>query len=92
MEIYAGFTTYDAQYGKIVDKLEAQGILDNTIIIYINSDNRPSAEGLNGSISELLGPNVMPSTIEQQMKVLDKDHGGLDALGGPKLKSMYHHR
>jgi arylsulfatase len=92
MEIFAGFLEHtDVQYGKIVDELEAQGILENTIIIYINSDNGPSAEGLNGSISELLGPNVMPSTIEQQMEVLNRDYGGLDALGGPKLESMYHH-
>ena len=92
MEIYAGFLEHtDLQYGKIVDELAAQGILDNTIIIYINSDNGPSAEGLNGSISELLGPNVMPSTIEQQIEVLNRDYGGLGALGGPKLESMYHH-
>jgi len=92
MEIFAGFLEHtDVQYGKVVDELEAQGILENTIVIYINSDNGPSAEGLNGSISELLGPNVMPSTIEQQLEVLDRDYGGLDALGGPKLESMYHH-
>jgi arylsulfatase A-like enzyme len=92
MEIFAGFLEHtDVQYGKIVDELEAQGVLENTIIIYINSDNGPSAEGLNGSISELLGPNVMPSTIEQQIEVLNRDYGGLDALGGPKLESMYHH-
>jgi len=92
MEIYAGFLEHtDVQYGKIVDELEAQGILDNTIILYVGSDNGPSVEGMNGSISELLGPNVMPSTIEQQIEVLNKEYGGLDALGGPTLDSMYHH-
>jgi arylsulfatase A-like enzyme len=92
MEIYAGFLEHtDAQYGKIVDELEQQGMLDNTLILYVFSDNGPSAEGTNGSISELLGPNAMPSTIEQQLEVLDRDYGGMDALGGPKLESMYHH-
>ena len=92
MEIYAGFLEHtDVQYGKIVDELERQGLLDNTIILYINSDNGPSAEGMNGSISELLAQNSMPSTIEQQMTVLNENYGGLDALGGPKLESMYHH-
>ena len=92
MEIYAGFLEHtDVQYGKVVDELERQGILDNTLIIYINSDNGPSSEGINGSIAELLAQNAMPSTIEEQIDVLNKNYGGLDALGGPKLDNMYHH-
>jgi arylsulfatase A-like enzyme len=92
MEIYAGFLEHtDAQYGKIVDEIERQGMLDNTLIIYINSDNGPSSEGVNGTISELLSQNAMPSTVEQQIDVLNKDYGGMDALGGPTLDVMYHH-
>jgi arylsulfatase len=92
MEIYAGFLEHtDVQCGKVVDELERQGLLENTIIFYILSDNGPSAEGMNGSISELLAQNAMPSSIEQQMEVLERDYGGLDALGGPKLENMYHH-
>ena len=92
MEIYAGFLEHtDVQYGKIVDELEQQGILDNTLILYIFSDNGPSAEGIDGTISELLAQNAMPSTIEQQIEVLNKEYGGLDALGGPTLEPMYHH-
>lgn len=92
MEIYAGFLQHtDVQYGKIVDELEQQGLRDNTLIIYINSDNGPSAEGINGSISELLAQNSMPSTVEQQIEVLNNEYGGLDALGGPTLETMYHH-
>jgi arylsulfatase A-like enzyme len=92
MEIYAGFLEHtDVQYGKVIDELENQGLLENTLIIYINSDNGPSAEGMNGTISELLAQNGMPSTVEQQLEVLDRDFGGLEALGGPKLENMYHH-
>lgn len=92
MEIYAGFLEHtDVQYGKIVDEIKRQGDLDNTLIIYINSDNGPSAEGINGTIAELLAQNNMPSTIEQQIDSLNKNYGGLDALGGPKLDNMYHH-
>jgi len=92
MEVYAGFLEHtDVQYGKVVTELENLGIKDNTLIIYINGDNGSSAEGLNGSISELLAQNGMPSTIEQQKTVLDKEYGGLDALGGPLLESIYHH-
>ena len=92
MEIYAGFLEHtDVQYGKIVDELEQQGILENTLILYIFSDNGPSAEGINGTISELLAQNAMPSTVEQQIEVLNREYGGLDALGGPTLEVMYHH-
>jgi arylsulfatase A-like enzyme len=92
MEVYAGFLEHtDVQYGKVVDELQRQGLLDNTLIIYINSDNGASAEGMNGTISELLAQNLMVSTIDQHLEVLQRDYGGLDALGGPLLDSMYHH-
>jgi arylsulfatase A-like enzyme len=79
MEVYAGFLEHtDAQYGKVVDELEAQGLLENTLIIYINSDNGASAEGMNGTISELLAQNSMFSTVEEQMDVLARDYGGLE--------------
>ena len=92
MEIYAGFLEHtDVQYGKIVDEIERQGMTDNTLFIYILSDNGPSAEGVNGTISELLSQNAMPSTVEYQLEVLDRDYGGMDALGGPLLEPMYHH-
>jgi arylsulfatase len=92
MEIFAGFLEHtDVQYGKVVNEIERQGLLDNTLIFYILSDNGPSAEGMDGTISELLAQNAMPSTIEQQIGILDEVYGGLDALGGPKLENMYHH-
>ncbi len=92
MEIYAGFLEHtDVQYGKVVDEIERQGLLDNTLIIYINSDNGPSSEGVNGTICEVLVINGAPSTIGQHIEVLNKDYGGMDALGGPKLDIMYHH-
>jgi arylsulfatase A-like enzyme len=91
MEIFAGYLEHtDVQYGKIVDELEQQGLLENTLIIYVHSDNGPSAEGIRGTISEMLSLNSMASTIDQQIEVLNKDYGGIDALGGPKLENMYH--
>ena len=92
MEVYAGFLEHtDVQYGRIIDELENLGIKENTLVIYINGDNGSSAEGINGSISELLAQNSMPSTTAQQMEVLNNEYGGLDALGGPLLESIYHH-
>jgi arylsulfatase len=90
MEIYAGFVEHvDVQAGKLITELERQGIRDNTIVIYIFGDNGASAEGQNGTISELLAQNGIPNTVEQQLAALDTI-GGLDALGSPKTDSMYH--
>jgi arylsulfatase len=90
MEVYAGFVEHvDTQVGTVVDGLEALDLRDNTIIIYIWGDNGASAEGQNGSISELLAQNQIPNTIDQQLQAL-APLGGLDALGGPKVDNMYH--
>ena len=90
MEIYAGFVeNVDVQAGRLIDELEQEGERDNTIVIYIFGDNGASAEGQNGTISELLAQNSIPNTVEQQIAALDKI-GGLDALGSPKTDSMYH--
>ncbi|ABE39746.1 sulfatase [Rhodopseudomonas palustris BisB5] len=90
MEIFAGFVEHvDVQAGRVVDELERLGIRDNTIVIYIFGDNGASAEGQNGTISELLAQNGIPNTVEQQLAALDR-LGGLEALGGPKTDSMYH--
>ena len=90
MEVFAGFTEHvDVQVGRIVDELERLGVRDNTIVIYIFGDNGSSAEGQQGSISELLAQNNIPNTIEQHLEALNK-LGGLDVLGGPKVDNMYH--
>ncbi len=90
MEIFAGFVEHvDVQAGRMVDELERLGIRDNTIVIYIFGDNGASAEGQNGTISELLAQNGIPNTVDQQLAALDKI-GGLDALGSSKTDSMYH--
>ena len=67
------------------------GFLEHTdVILYIFSDKAPSAEGVHGSISDLLSQNAMPSTFEQQIEVLNKDYGGMDALGVPTLEVTYY--
>jgi len=94
MEVYAGFMEHtDVQYGKIVAELEAQGMRENTLIMYIHSDNGASAEGMFGTLSELLNftPLADEATVSKQIEVLHSDYGGLDALGGPLLENHYHH-
>ncbi|MFV8817353.1 arylsulfatase [Haliea sp. E17] len=90
MEVYAGFLEHtDVQVGRLIDELEARGIRDNTLVIYIFSDNGASAEGMSGSIAELNAQNGIPSTVAEHIAVLDT-LGGLDAIGGPKTDNMYH--
>ena len=90
MEVFAGFVEHvDVQAGKVIDELERLGERDNTLIFYIFGDNGSSAEGQNGSISELLAQNQIPNTVEQQIEALNRI-GGLDVLGSPKTDNMYH--
>jgi arylsulfatase len=90
MEVFAGFTEHaDYNAGRVIDEIERQGKLDNTLIFYIWGDNGSSAEGLNGTISEQLAQNGIPTKISQHLTALE-ELGGLDALGGPKTDNMYH--
>lgn len=90
MEVFAGFAEHaDYNAGLVIDEIERQGKLDNTLIFYIWGDNGSSAEGQNGSISELLAQNSIPTTISQHLKTLN-DLGGMDVLGSPKTDNMYH--
>lgn len=91
MEIYAGFLEHtDTQTLKILDELNAQGLTNNTLIIYIFADNGASAEGLFGTLAELLAHNAIPTSVDEQIEILDRKFGGLDALGTKRLDSLYH--
>ena len=90
MEVAAGFAEHaDVQAGRVVDEIERLGYGDNTLIFYIWGDNGSSGEGQDGTISELLAQNGIPTTTDMHIAVLE-EMGGLDLLGGPKLDSMYH--
>ncbi|GAA1058971.1 arylsulfatase [Agromyces bracchium] len=90
MEVAAGFGEHaDVQAGRLLDELERLGYSDDTIVIYIWGDNGSSGEGQNGTISELLAQNQIPTTIDQHLAALD-ELGGLDALGSPATDNQYH--
>ena len=45
-EVFAAYTAYtDYEIGRVIDEVQKQGKLDNTLIIYIDGDNGTSAEG-----------------------------------------------
>jgi arylsulfatase A-like enzyme len=90
MEVFAGMTEHaDTQAGRLIDELERLGIRDNTLIFYVWGDNGSSAEGQNGSISELLAQNGIPTQVKDHIRAMN-ELGGLDVLGSNKVDNMYH--
>lgn len=75
-ETYAGFLTHtDAQIGAVLDSLEAQGVLDDTIVLLM-SDNGASAEGGQiGTFNEHRFSNALPESVEANLPHAD-DWGG----------------
>ena len=78
MEVYAAFLAHtDAQVGKLIATLKANGQFDNTLFFYIVGDNGGSGEGgLQGSGSYMGAIQGMPETDAIRL-------AGLDAMGGP---------
>jgi arylsulfatase A-like enzyme len=90
MEVAAGFAEHvDVQVGRLIDEVEALGYGANTLIVYIWGDNGSSAEGQDGTISELLAQNAIPTTTKQHIAALNA-LGGLDVLGTPLTDNQYH--
>lgn len=60
-DVYAAYVAYtDHEIGRVVQEIENQGKLDNTLIIYIHGDNGTSAEGtLTGEFNDYCGYNGM---------------------------------
>ena len=83
MEVFAAALSYaDAQFGRILDRLEARGELDNTLII-ITSDNGASAEG---------GPDGLYNEAEVTNRILPGVADNMpfyDAWGGPRTYPHY---
>ena len=65
------------------------GIRENTLVFYIWGDNGSSAEGQNGTISELLAQNGIATEIKDHIRAMN-ELGGMDVLGTPKADNMYH--
>lgn len=76
MELYAGFLGHtDAQVGKLIDALKANGEFDNTLFFYIVGDNGASGEG------GLLGSASYMGAIQGLRETDTIRLGQLDTLG-----------
>ena len=71
--VYAAYLAYtDHEIGRVIQKVEDMGQLDNTLIIYISGDNGASAEGSpNGTPSEVMQFNGVELPVKDQMKWYD---------------------
>ncbi|MCK1465517.1 arylsulfatase [Bradyrhizobium sp. 2] len=78
MEVFAAALTHaDYQIGRIIDAIDEQGDLDNTLVIYIQGDNGASAEGTpQGLLNEMTIANNIPEDFAEILRRMDE-------LGGP---------
>jgi len=84
MEVYATLVeSTDYEVGRLVDAIDALGVLDNTIIIYIAGENGGSSIGeINGTFMEWSPLNDVPEDIPYLLSRLDE-------YGGPKSYPNY---
>jgi arylsulfatase len=84
MEVAAAQLAYqDAQFGRILDEMKRMGVLDSTLIMFLEGDNGAEAgAGPRGTVSEI----GMTNALEES----DAWHtANLDKLGGPDTYPLY---
>ena len=77
-EVFAGYVAYtDHEIGRVIQEVEDEGKLDNTLIIYIDGDNGTSPEGTTvGTPNDWAAYNgILDIPIADQLKSYD-DWGG----------------
>ena len=85
MEVYAGFMEHtDHAVGRLIDALQALGILDDTLVYYLIGDNGASAEGTpSGTFNEYFAFNGAAA-----MEPVEFMAARIDEFGGP---TSYNH-
>ncbi len=84
MEVYAAALAHcDYQMGRIIDAIDELGVLDNTLIFYIQGDNGASAEGSpQGLLNEMTFFNNIKEPFDEVLRRMDE-------LGGPMTFNHY---
>jgi arylsulfatase A-like enzyme len=96
MEVFAGFSeNADWNVGRLLDAIEEQGDLDDTLVIMVWGDNGASMEGTTtGSFNEMTFLNGVVLDPEQQMELIEQ-YGGIEDWGGdhtaPHFASAWAH-
>ncbi len=83
MEVFAGFLSHtDHHLGRLLDYLEKEGLLENTLVMVI-SDNGASAEGgPTGTTNEAQFFNNAQESVEDSLKAINE-------IGGPNHFNHY---
>src|SRR5665811_223695 len=76
-EVFAAYTAYtDYEIGRVIQEVQDEGKLDNTLIIFIVGDNGTSAEGtLEGTFNQLTAYNGI-LTLPEVVQMLHYEHWG----------------
>jgi len=72
-DVFAAYTAYtDHEIGRVIQEVEDEGKLDNTLIIYISGDNGNSAEGsILGTPNEMAAIQGVNIPVAEQLKFYD---------------------
>jgi arylsulfatase len=83
MEVFAAALSYaDAQFGRVLDTLEARGELDNTVVL-VTSDNGASAEGgMDGLYNEAAVTSARTPDVADNLRLIEQ-------WGGPRTYPHY---
>ncbi len=70
VDVFAAYVAYtDHEIGRVIQEVEDEGKLDNTLIIYLEGDNGTSSEGtLNGTPNEVAMFNQVMVPVDVQLK------------------------
>ncbi|MCU1464008.1 MAG: sulfatase family protein [Acidimicrobiales bacterium] len=83
MEAFAGFLSHvDAQIGRVIDRLDAMGDLDDTLVLVMSDNGASSEGGPVGSLNDGRVWNGLPRTVEEAAERIDE-------IGGPRIHNNY---
>lgn len=83
MEAFAGFLSHtDHELGRLVDRLDALGELDDTLVMVLSDNGASSEGGPTGSLNDVRAWNALPRTVEEAAERLDE-------IGGPRIHNNY---
>src|SRR5690606_3799994 len=83
MEAFAAFLSHtDHELGRLLDRLEQLGELEDTIVVAMSDNGASSEGGPTGSVNDVRAWNALPRTVEEADERLEE-------IGGPRLHNNY---
>lgn len=83
MEAFAAFLSHtDNEIGRLVDRLDELGELDNTVVVVMSDNGASSEGGPTGSLNDVRVWNALPRTVEEADERLHE-------IGGPRIHNNY---